>query len=153
MIYILFLTFFLNGPQDEMLRLINQERAAFLLPPVAINNELNKVAMQHAVDFVENVKTGSGHTWSDGCMETECTKRKPQELTNYKAFAYEIAHYHFPEPANEMCTPECALKGWNSSPPHYNIIVNNESWRDYKWKSVGIAIYKGYACVWFGQEF
>jgi len=152
MIYILLFSMFLTGPEEQLLQLINQQRSAFSLPRLTINPELQKVAMLHAIDFVERVKTGSGHTWSDGCVDTECTKRKPMLLSGYKSFAYEIAHYHYPGPERETCTPECALKGWNSSPPHYNIIVNNETWKDYHWKSVGIAIYKGYACVWFGQE-
>lgn len=141
-----------ESPEVRLLDMINRQRTAFSLPAVQMNDELNKVAMLHAVDFVEKVKTGSGHTWSDGCVETDCVKRKPMELTRYGSFAYEISHYHELYPASEKCDPACALAGWNSSPPHYNIIMNNDTWQRFQWKSVGIAIYKGYACVWFGQQ-
>ena len=69
-----------------------------------------------------------------------------RELTNYKHYGFEIAHWNPSGP-----TASSALNAWKKSPAHKNMIINKENWSDNEWKAIGIAIYEEYAVVWFGM--
>lgn len=133
-----------------LLALINSYRAEYSLPPVSLDSSLNRVALAHAVDFVEKVKTGNGHMWSDGCWGVCATERAM--VYGYPEPAAEIAHYHYPDPSIWTCTPECAFNDWKKSKHHNDAILNKCAGCENMWRSVGIAIYKGFACVWFGEK-
>jgi uncharacterized protein YkwD len=43
------------------------------------------------------------------------------------------------------------LEGWKKSPGHNPLLVNTGIWSKVKWKAIGVAIYKDYGLVWFGE--
>jgi hypothetical protein len=71
---------------------------------------------------------------------------KPQQLTSYEGYGYEIAHWHSVE-----ASANSALSSWIQSTGHHEVIINKNSWSA-PWKAIGIGIYKNYAVVWFGHE-
>jgi len=133
-----------------LLTLINSYRAEYKLPPVTLDSSLNAVAKAHAIDFVNNVKTGNGHMWSDGCTGQCATKKS--FVYGYPKEAAEIAHYHYPNPEKLSCDPICCFNDWVKSPSHNDVILEQGLASRFDWKSVGIFIYKGFACVWFGDQ-
>ena len=50
-------------------------------------------------------------------------------------------------------SPELALHLWKHSSGHNNVIANLKSWKGVEWNAIGIGIHKGFACVWFGEEY
>jgi hypothetical protein len=91
-------------------------------------------------------------TWSPCCYtddhaESQCMWDKPRELTDYPGDGFEISYGAWGMPAD----PAGALAGWQSSPPHREVILNAGMWSD-AWQAVGIGIRGGYASVWFGVE-
>lgn len=132
-----------------LLTLINSYRADHGLNKVTLDSTLSVVAKAHAVDFVEKVKTGNGHLWSDGSIGQAAASKSIE--FGYPAAAAEIAHYHYPNPATLSCDPKCCFQDWLKSPTHNDVLLNLNAAKNFHWKSVGIAIYKGYACAWFGE--
>jgi hypothetical protein len=49
-------------------------------------------------------------------------------------------------------TPKGALNGWKTSSAHNAVIINEGKWGAAHWQAIGVGMYKGYACVWFGRE-
>jgi len=78
--------------------------------------------------------------------------QKPDELTTYKGFGYEIALGSNGCYDDDQVTAEEALEGWKSSPPHFAVIINKHIWENSTWRAIGIRIYQGFAVVWFGKE-
>lgn len=153
----------LSEDEQALYHLITEYRKIYNLPPIPLSKSLTYVAQQHAYDFVENnpeTNVCNLHSWSNqgkwkGCCykpsgsNASCMWDKPKELTNYIGRGYEIS-CSVEDPY--VMTPDKALKLWKSSPGHLQVIVNKGDWRQVKWNAMGIGMYKGYACVWFGQE-
>jgi uncharacterized protein YkwD len=155
----------LNEAEREVFRLVNEYRIQQHLPPVKFSPSLSYVAWWHVRDLAENLPASERcnlHSWSDkgpwtSCCYTEdhqkasCMWSKPRELTNYKADGYEIAYW-----TNATLYPnefaEKAVRGWKRSPHHNEVMVNLGIWQTADWKAMGVACYKGYAVVWFGEE-
>ena len=129
-----------------------------------MSNKLTKVAKIHCKDLYDNHENTSAecnaHSWSDKgnwtpvCYTSDHKQasgmwNKPKEIANYLSNGYEIEHNHFPK--DDLCNPLCALNGWKSSAGHNNVIINQSIWQKMNWKAMGVGIYKGYACVWFGD--
>ena len=72
---------------------------------------------------------------------------KPQELTEYDGYGYEIAYTY-----SAGAGAEDALRSWQGSPPHNAVILNADTWRNITWKAIGVGIHGDYAVVWFGEE-
>jgi exopolysaccharide biosynthesis protein len=51
-----------------------------------------------------------------------------------------------------VMTATTALKSWKGSASHNAVIINSGMWKKSDWKAIGIGMYNGYACVWFGEE-
>jgi len=78
---------------------------------------------------------------------------KPAEMTTYSGNGYEIScGSSDPEYSSFVMTAEYALKSWQESTGHNNVILNKEAWTTRPWNAIGIGIYGGFACVWFGEE-
>jgi len=151
----------LTNEEQKLYNLLMDYRKEKGLPSVPISKSLTYVAQLHAKDVVNN-KPDSGkcnlHSWSDkgnwtSCCYTSdhskasCMWNKPKELTSYKGKGYEISYK-----SSVQITPESALNSWKNSSGHNAVIINEETWSICKWNAIGIGIYKGYACVWFGME-
>lgn len=150
----------------ELHRLIMEYRAQYGLPYIYLSPSLTHVAQVHAKDvylyFDEIPERCNPHSWSSHGNWKKCDYypdhrnaesmwSKPRELTSYTGNGYEIIHYYLP-PTSGNCTPKGALDGWKHSAPHNACILNQGIWSSTIWKAIGVGIYKGVACVWFGKE-
>ncbi len=155
----------LSEAELDLYKLVNQYRHERGLDPVPLSGSLTYVAQLHVKDLAEHHPYGRHcnlHSWSDygpwsPCCYTEdhkhaeCMWEKPSELTNYRAFGYEIA-YWTDEELSPLLFALKALNGWKRSPEHNVVILNGGMWKYHSWKAMGVGIYKGYAAVWFGEE-
>jgi uncharacterized protein YkwD len=154
-----------SANEYKLFELITQYRKENGLPYIPLSASLCYVAQTHTKDLLINKPNGSTcnlHSWSNNgkwsaCCYTPdhkqatCMWSKPRELTNYKDYGYEIAFntWHSDD-ANYEASAEEALKGWQQSVGHNEVIMNKGIWKNERWKAIGIGIYKGYAVVWFG---
>ncbi|WP_375562229.1 CAP domain-containing protein [Bernardetia sp. OM2101] len=152
----------LSQKEQKLYNLIMDYRKQKGLPSIPLSKSLTYVAQVHAWDVAvnkPNARSGcnmhswsSAGSWSSCCYtkdhkQAKCMWNKPREMTNYKGNGYEISYG-----GGGSITAEGALKSWKSSAGHNNVIINKEIWKNSNWQSIGIAIYKGYAMVWFGKE-
>ncbi|TVR80970.1 MAG: CAP domain-containing protein [Chitinophagaceae bacterium] len=154
---------------EEEMKLYNglmEYRESKGLPNIPLSKSLTYVAQTHVQDLVYNKpdkKPCNPHSWSDkgkwsSCCYTDdhtkakCMWDKPRELTSYTGDGYEIA-----AGSNDCCsdfkmTADVALEGWKNSPGHNSVIVNDGIWEN-QWNAIGVGLYKGFAVVWFGEEY
>ena len=141
-------------------------RDEYNLPKIPLSKSLTFVAQSHCYDLVNN-KPDIGtlcnaHSWSDkgiwsSCCYTEdhaqskCMWNKPREMTPYSEIGFEIACGTNDQDFSDfVMTAEYALESWKASQPHNDVILNRGVWADYPFGAIGVAIYKDFACVWFG---
>ncbi len=155
----------MNDDEYRLFRLINEYRKEKKLPAIPLSASLCTVAAAHAWDLQENhpdTDQCNMHSWSDegpwsACCYTEdheqadCVWSKPSELTDYSGTGYEIAYFRSngDDPNADMAGS--ALAGWKDSPGHNHMLINKYGWKRMKWQAMGVAIYKNYAVVWFGE--
>lgn len=149
--------------EPPLVKTINDYRQARGLPRVPYSPSLQTVAETHARDLHDNrpdkADECNTHSWSDDgswtpcCYtpdhdEAECMWYKPQELTSYPGVGFEVTVYSTADldDLNEI------MQTWENSTPHLNVIMNRDIWADYTWNAIGAAIYREYACAWFGRE-
>lgn len=157
----------LSFEEKKLYESIMEYRSQHLLPSIPLSKSLTHVAKTHLRDLVKNkpdVGECGTHSWSNKgkwtavCYNSNNPKNsellwnKPRELTSYYGYGFEII-----VGSNECCldfimTSEYALDSWKESPPHNSIILNENGWADLKWSAIGIAIYKNFSCVWFGEQ-
>ena len=136
------------------------------LPEIPLSPSLSYVAQQHAIDLVQNDPTDNNcnaHSWSKkgkwkSCCyskdhkNAKCMWLKPQEMTDYTGYGYEIVtRYLNNKDPNIKIKPKEALDSWKGSYYHNIVIVNARSWKSLEWKAIGVGMYKGAAAVWFGE--
>jgi len=146
-----------GGPMFEV---INDYRIDIGLDPIGFSPSLTLVAQIHVADlnahYYDFDPECNMHSWSDdgswsSCCytpdhaEAECMWYKPDELTNYPGYGYEIAA------GGGMLTPELALTLWQGSSGHHDVIINEGIWTS-PWLAMGGAIDGDFAVVWFGHE-
>tara|TARA_R110001592_G_scaffold361382_1_gene671893 strand:+ start:614 stop:1162 length:549 start_codon:yes stop_codon:yes gene_type:complete len=152
----------------ELYNLIMDYRKSKGLERIPLSNSLTIVAQTHCKDLANNKpdlkKKCNAHSWSangkwSNCCytpdhkEAECMWNKPNELTSYNGYGFEIAvGSSEPQFDDYIMTPEYAITSWKKSFHHNNVIINKDKWKDTKWNAIGIGIYKGFATVWFGKE-
>jgi len=154
-----------NSTEKEIYKLINEYRKKKKLQPIPLSRSLTYVAQTHCNDLAKNYihkKRCNMHSWShkgewEECCYTpnhskaECMWNKPRELTKYTGNGYEIAFWSS-DTLQALNFAQDALKSWKSSPGHNSVIINRDIWKSIKWNAVGVGVYGGYACVWFGEE-
>lgn len=134
-------------PGQEILRLINEKRAAAGCPAVAGHDQLRAAGDRHAVDMRDksaHLQAGTdGHTGSDGS--------RPLQRINDAGFAPLSRHgevlYWSTSPASETAT----VDWWMNSPPHKAILL------DCQFTHAGVGLLypggtKWYAVVDFGKH-
>ncbi len=142
----------LNKEEMKLYEMVNQYRQQRRLPPIPLSRSLSYVAKKHVIDLQYNIGKVS-HSWSDCKYDSNnpktygCMWHKTQELTSYEAHGYECVFGMHPEYA----TAKKALKSWQRSSGHNNVIVNRGPWRQVEWNALGVAVYKNYAALWFGE--
>lgn len=72
---------------------------------------------------------------------------KPRELTGFPALGYEVSAM-----STGSLDAETALQIWQGSPAHHAVILSQGDWASKPWRSIGAAIYGGFAVAWFAQE-
>ena len=133
------------------------------LEPIKLSARLTLVAQTHARDLADNYKFDpknkcNPHSWSSkgewsSCCYTSdhqkaaCMWDKPKEIAGYNSAGYEIAYY-----SSAGASADEGLQGWQKSPSHNPLIINEGIWKKVKWKAIGIAFYKEYGIVWFGEQ-
>ncbi len=151
----------LSDEEQKLYDLIMEYRRRQGLPSIALSKSLTYVAKVHCIDLELNFTRGTkcnAHSWSDAgrwvpvCYTPDHKNAalvwsKPSELTEYPGKGYEIAFWK-----SDYADAASALKGWQDSPLHNNMMINLENWKDNEWNAVGVAIYGRYSCVWFGSE-
>jgi uncharacterized protein YkwD len=157
----------LSANEIKLYKLVMEYRKTVGLPAISLSTSLCFVAQTHCKDLANN-KPNSGrcnlHSWSSNahcssCCYTpdhakaNCMWAKPRELTNYTGNGFEIAYniWHSDD-ANYTVQPEEALKGWQQSTGHNEVIINKGIWKNMQWNAIGIGTYKGFAVIWFGTE-
>ncbi len=127
---------------------INAYRVQRGLPEIPVSEELTKVAKAHVADLVANSPEdacgGNLHSWSmtgnwkGGCYNPNDNTTwsimwdKPKEIAAYPGRGYEISAW-----AEPAITSAQAIALWQGSPPHNNVIVNQDIWVDYQWGAIG----------------
>ena len=158
----------ISADEVKLYELIMEYRKANGLTKIHLSNSLTLVAQMHAKDLVENKpdleKRCNAHSWSDqgswsSCCYTadhkqsSCMWGKPRELTSYPGDGFEIAVGSSESAFDDyIITPQYALSAWKKSIHHDNVILNKSIWKSSNWNAIGVGIYKGFACVWFGRE-
>ncbi|OFX19298.1 MAG: hypothetical protein A2033_01445 [Bacteroidetes bacterium GWA2_31_9] len=158
----------LSKDEKNLYDLIMAYRKQNKLPVIPISKSLTFVAQTHCKDLSENkpdnVTGCNPHSWSNkgewtACCYTsdhkqaQCMWDKPRELTNYKGNGYEIAFGSSDSRYDDYtASSESALDAWKKSSGHNNVILNKDIWKSQGWGAIGVAIYKGYSVVWFGEE-
>ena len=168
----------LSAKEKELIKLVNDYREQHGKKRLKVSKSLMKVARTHINDLnmnfdMENppVDTrgikGNMHSWSDKGNWTpvvytddhEYSKLmhiKPKEITGYNQSGYEVAVNGF------MITPQRALKSWQNSPGHNDVILSQNKWTDPTPEQIkhgfsglsnmGVAINGDYACIWFSRD-
>ncbi|ACK73508.1 hypothetical protein PCC7424_5158 [Gloeothece citriformis PCC 7424] len=151
----------LNAQENQLYELINQYRLQKGLSSIPLSPSLNRVANRHLQDLQSNEKlyNRNGRDWRFGWSDCpydgnnpstfSCMWAAPQRLkTAYSGKGYELLCG-----GKGKITPQEALRCWQKSNSNHNVILNGGEWQNYQWNAIGIAIDKGYANLWFGQEF
>lgn len=150
----------LNDEETELYELINQYRTQQGLSSIPLSPSLSRVANRHLQDLQDNLKLydRNGKDWRFGWSNCSynannpstfpCMWAAPQRLkTAYIGKAYEVLCG-----GKEEIYSQEALRCWQKSNSNNNVILNQEEWSNYEWKAIGVAIDKGYANLWFGQD-
>lgn len=144
----------LEPEEIKLYELVNQYRVQHNLPPIPLSKSLTLVANRHAHDLAENIEALS-HSWSNCPFNAQdaktfpCMWSAPQRLkTAYPGYGFENAYISYGEHVNARK----AFQGWQDHTTHNNVMLNRERWKNIKWNSVGVAVYKQYAVMWFGRE-
>lgn len=150
----------LNEQETKLYELINQYRTQQGLSSIPLSPSLSRVANRHLQDLQDNLKLyeRNGKDWRFGWSNCpydaynsntfSCMWAAPQRLkTAYSGKAYELLCG-----GKENISPQDALRCWQKSISNNNVMINQGEWSNYQWNALGIAINKGYANLWFGQE-
>ena len=146
---------------DSLVEVINKYRIENNLTEIPVSPSLTIVAETHARDLAENyipndscnIHSWSGKgNWTPFCYTPDHANArlmwdKPRELTSYPGNGYEIAAFR-----SDTMSANAALDLWKNSELHLELIINQGTWKDIKWKAIGGAINGKYAVVWFGEE-
>jgi uncharacterized protein YkwD len=157
----------MNATEKEIFKLINDHRRQYGLPPLEPSVNLAYVAHTHAVDIVDNspdVRGGNMHSWSNkgkwkpvrytpDHQQAQLMWSKPSEISNYKFNGFEIS-FGYSDPVRKTTTVTAteALNSWKHSSGHNAVMVQQGIFHHPPMKALGVGVYKGYACAWFGQE-
>lgn len=148
----------LSEEEQTLYDLIMDYRVQHGLSEIALSPSLTYVAQAHVKDLNENKPNQSPcdiYSWSDTgdwipCCYTsgeqaDCMWHKPQELTKYSGYGFElIVRYR-------NITAYDAFTYWQGSQHLDAVLINQGQWENYWWRAIGIAIDGDYTSVWFGR--
>lgn len=127
--------------EQEVVFLVNQERAKAGLPPLKRSVELEEASRYHAADLAQ-----------DNYFEHDSYDRAGDELV-FVCSTWDRIQSYYPSPSAEniaggYATPSSVMDGWMSSSGHRNNILSTYSWE------IGVGYYQGgsYGSYWV-QDF
>ncbi len=152
--------FCLNAHEVHLYRLINEYRLAAGLEIIPLSKSLSYVAHVHVRDLYQyrpDLQSCNLHSWSDKgawtpcCYSkdpnrTNCMWNKPRELTGYMGNGQELILWE-----NMQATPLSAFDQWRNFDLTNDMLLSRGRWIQKEWKAMGVALYEGYASVWFGE--
>ena len=153
--------FCISTEEVRLFEMINEYRKSLTLNELPLSRSLSYVAEKHALDLDLNnpdTNTCNFHSWSDKgnwtacCFEKDvkdksCMISKPKEITAYPGYAYEVIYWE-----NKSANASKAFDQWKQTTAARALITNFKEWENYSWNAVGVAIHKGFAIAWFGEE-
>ncbi|MGM0565497.1 MAG: SPOR domain-containing protein [Bacteroidota bacterium] len=138
---------------------LNQFRKQNDLNVLPVSTALSYVADVHVKDLYLHydpfgdcnlLSWSDSGRWQECCVSGEdyvCMHSKPDELTQYKGKGYELVYYQ-----NTQVTSGLAFNGWKENASAKSMILQQGKYEDKKWQVIGVALFDGYASVWFGEE-
>lgn len=153
--------------EKAVCREINKYRKENGLPAIELSPALCFVGHLHCEDMQENMGCLS-HGWSDDDPRWVGQKSwqeggdneismwgKPEELT--KGWGPRCFNGRgFENAAGWMGSASGVVTAWKEEGepqrPHNDVLLNNGMWQQFKWKSVGVGVYKGYCTAWFSPD-
>ncbi|CAF3789029.1 unnamed protein product, partial [Rotaria sordida] len=157
----------MDTKEQEIFTLINNHRRQYGLPSLLPSDNLAYVAHTHAIDIIDNspdVNGGNMHSWSNkgkwrpvkytpDHQQAHLMWSKPSEISNYKFNGFEISFGYAQNVRKTMTiSPTEAFNSWKNSPGHNGVMIQLGTFQNTPMKAMGVGVYKGYACVWFGQQ-
>jgi hypothetical protein len=150
----------LTKEEYRLYSLINECRSKKGLDIIPVSKSLCYVAKIHARDlFINRPDTSSCslNSWSDkgqwiACCHSRstpnpsCIVNKPEEIARYPGEGHELCYWD-----SEKLQPDTVINFWLSIDPARDLLLNQKKWSYFKWKALGVGLYKGYACVWVGE--
>lgn len=118
-----------NSYSEQVLSLVNAERAKYGLKSLSINNKLNNVAQIKAEDMKNN----------NYFSHTSPTYGSPFEMMNSFGISYNTAGENI---AMGQLSPEAVVKGWMNSEGHRKNILNSS------FTQMGLGYAKGNSTYW-----
>ncbi len=169
----------LSANEKELIKLVNDYREQHGKKRLKVSKSLMKVARTHINDLNMNFDIynrpvdargmeGNLHSWSDKgnwtpvvyTRDHEYSKlmhNKPKEIASYNQDGFEVA-----AGGVSTLTPQYALKLWQNSPSHNDVILSQNGWADPTpelaengftgLSNMGVAINGKYACIWFSNN-
>lgn len=147
-----------SDDEVALANLVNQLRKQNDLEIIPLSASLTYVADVHVKDlYLHYNPLGSCNllSWSDNgrwsacCVEGDdlgCMLDKPYELAEYKSKGYELVFYQ-----NTQVTSGLAFNAWKVSPQAQHLFLQKGRYSDKQWQAMGVAIFDGYASIWFGE--
>lgn len=157
-----------TAEEAELVRLVNEYRAANGKPPVVNNMWLSATGQWHAWDLTTNPNVVGGqcniHSWSNlpppgvfwqgvcytaDHAQAEQMWGKPGQIS---AGLYTGAGFELSTICGCTQTANNALLWWRGSPAHNDVILNQgPTWSGILFTGMGVGIKDGYAMLWFGN--
>ena len=153
---------FCISPEAQRLgELLNDLRKDYGKSQVKFSVSLSYVAAVHVKDLYNNHPDTSicnlsswsdKGTWTACCHnayvpQQECMWSKPKELTPYPFRGYELAAFF-----EQGLNADSAMALWSGNKESLDMILTEGDFKSKNWQAVGVAIYKEYVSVWFGQR-
>ena len=153
--------FCISKDEYRVYQALNEYRQKEGLAVIPISKSLSYVAKVHTLDLHHNhpdTSFCSLSSWSDmgiwkPCCHSrhtpdpQCILNKPKELTNYTGEGHELSFWD-----NKGATPDSIVRFFLDLAQSRELILNTGKWSYFSWKAVGVAIYKNYASIWFGES-
>jgi hypothetical protein len=129
-------------------------RASKNLPRIPLSPSLSKVARLHSDEVLRSGLSNPTHDWKSCQLggNPSCMWLKPKELAGFNGYGYEIS---WGSPGDTWTTAD-VLETWKKSSAHNSVIVEQGTWADFRWGSVGVSFVSSSngsnANVWFAKE-
>jgi hypothetical protein len=145
----------------DLIRGINNYRITHGLAAINISRSLMATGCAHSRDVAHSKKAISNecglHSWSSCCYPIDhsnpnCMHRKALQVTTalkwniFNVASYELAY----EWSGGAFSPVRALDMFVGNEEHRKFILQEGTWADFKWRSIGASVGQRYAYVLFG---